>query len=60
MLNDTKSKFKYVPACATDIRKTFARLKRAQKAQQQTPTPPPEPSLADVTHVVPMRKRGAR
>lgn len=33
ILNPT---FKYVPAAATDIRKTFARLKREQKARSKT------------------------
>lgn len=27
-------RFKYVPACATDLRKTFRRVRRALKAQQ--------------------------
>lgn len=59
----TDPKFRYRPSYATDIRKTFARIAREQKAREQlpapTPTPEPEPAAID-PHVVPMRKRSAR
>jgi hypothetical protein len=60
MLNDPKSAFKYRPSYDTDIRRTFARIKREAK-QQQTPPPTPAPTATPAqagTHVVPMRKRG--
>lgn len=57
----TDPKFRYRPSYATDIRKTFARIKREQAAQQPTATPAPAPApAADPTHVVPMRKRSPR
>jgi hypothetical protein len=59
MLRDPKSKFKYRPSFATDIRKTFARVKKALKARQPPAPQPPEPAQPDLTHVVPMRKRRA-
>lgn len=43
----TDPAFRYVPACATDIRKTFKRLKREQRRKA---------TQAQATAVVPMRK----
>lgn len=56
MLNDPMSKFTYHPSYDTDLRRTFRRVRKALRAQQQ-PAPQRQPAPADPTHVVPMRKR---
>jgi hypothetical protein len=61
MLRDPNSTFRYTPAVATDIRKTFKRIKRQQAeamAAQQAAIAPPlttAPAKAE-QHVVPMRR----
>lgn len=49
-------KFRYVPACATDIRKTFARVRRALRAEQAAQRTPEGPvQLANVQR---LKRRG--
>jgi hypothetical protein len=52
--------FKYRPAVATDIRKTFARIRRAQAEQAAQPPapPPPAPTWSEPGFIVPFGRRG--
>lgn len=43
--------FRYVPSTSTDIRKTFARVRRQQRQAQADP-----PSPAPVRAVIPLRR----
>lgn len=53
--------FRYVPSNSTDIRKTFARIRREMAGKQQgaTGSPPPVPEGTDKTlpAPIPIRRR---
>lgn len=40
-------KFRYIPSVETDLRKTFARIRREQR-QQVAPPPPPEKKVVQL------------
>ena len=52
--------FKYRPAVATDIRKTFARIRREQAEQAAQPLAPrpPAPARSEPASSVPFNRRG--
>jgi hypothetical protein len=51
--------FRYVASHATDLRKTFARVRREMKnGEEQQPAPPPDPAAA--RRVVQLRPRRMR
>jgi hypothetical protein len=49
--------FRYVASHSTDLRKTFARVRREMRNGEQAPTPP---VAASVQRVVPLRPRRLR
>jgi hypothetical protein len=51
MSNILNREFRYVPAAATDIRKTFARIRRQQKAEEQRRLEAEEESRRKVSRI---------
>ena len=52
----TDPKFKYVPAAKTDLRKTFARIRRELKEQQRVATHATPTSQSDTGNVTRLRR----
>ena len=52
----TDPKFKYVPAAKTDLRKTFARIRRELKEQQRVATQATPPSQGATGNVTRLRR----
>lgn len=52
-MNILDRRFKYVPAASTDLRKTFARIRREQREQQAREDAKPKATVAPI-------KKGAK
>jgi hypothetical protein len=51
--------FRYVPSVATDLRKTFARIRREQQSQKQLPNPRSIPDARENVVTLNVQKTGA-
>lgn len=51
--------FKYVPSVATDLRKTFARIRREQQSKKQLRNPRSTPGAGENIVTFHLQKKGA-